>query len=82
MKSGCGSSEKGFPKRKKMATDTTIFFIFVAKSFCSTAAIHSACLCGSFKEEKRWSQVDPAPAQGVQSIITHDCGILLEKSLT
>ena len=35
------------------ATDTAVFFVLGSKSFCCTAAIHSARLCGSFGMEKR-----------------------------
>ena len=69
-------------ENKMSATDKTVFFVLGSNSFCCTAAVHSARLCGSFGKEKRRSRVDPAPARRVQPIITHDCGILFEKSLT
>ena len=75
-------------RKKITATDTTDFFVFGSKSFCHSsfclhpAAIHSARLCGSFRNQKGRSRVDPAPARRVQAIITPDCGIFLEGSLT
>ena len=40
-------------QKKMTATDTTVFFVLGSKSFCCTAAIHSARMCGSFRMEKR-----------------------------
>ena len=64
------------------ATHTTVFLVFGSKSFCCRAAIHSARLCIVRDWRNVGPGVDPAPARPVQPIITYDCGILLEKSLT
>ena len=81
VKSGCDSSENGFPK-KLTATDKTVFLFLVPNPSAVRRQSTALACVGSFGKEKRWSRVDPAPARRVQAIITRDCGILLEGSLT
>ena len=67
VKSGCDSSGNGFPDRKWRRRTRPSIFVLGSKSFCCTAAIHSARLCRSFEKEKRWFRADPALAQSTSA---------------